>query len=167
MGLKTVTWAFATGECGGENWGGLAPSAVATANVQSFASAGRQYIISTGGAAGSFTCGSDAGFDKFIRTYYSPAMVGVDFDIEGGQSQSDIDNLVQRVLAAQRNYPGLRFSFTLATLGGDSPQSLGALGQEAMSSITRYGLKSYKVNLMVMDYGSTTPCPYRQSTSLT
>jgi chitodextrinase len=154
-GVKSVTWAFATGECGSENWGGLTPSAVANANVQNFVSAGKTYIISTGGAAGSFTCGSDAGFTKFIQTYYSANMRGVDFDIEAGQSQATIDNLVQRVINAQRTYPNLRYSFTLATLGGNSPQSLGSAGVTVMNSIRSHALSSYTINLMVMDFGST------------
>jgi chitinase len=152
--LKTVTWAFATGECGEESWAGIAPSAVANANVQGFAAAGKQYIISTGGAAGTFTCTTDAGFDKFVNTYLSRGMIGVDFDIEGGQSQSDIDDLVQRVVAAEKVYPNLRFSFTLATLGGSAQPSLGALGVDVMNSMAKFGLKSYSINLMVMDYGS-------------
>ena len=87
-----------------------------------------KYIISTGGAAGSFTCGSDAGFETFINRYASSSLAGIDFDIEAGQSQADIDNLVARVKNSQAKHPGLRWSFTLATLGGNSPQSLGSIG---------------------------------------
>lgn len=36
--LTTLTWGFATGECGTENWAGLPGSAVAAANVQNFVS---------------------------------------------------------------------------------------------------------------------------------
>jgi chitinase len=32
-GGKTITFAFATGECGSENWAGVAGDAMATANV--------------------------------------------------------------------------------------------------------------------------------------
>ena len=46
----------------------------------SMLNAGKSYIVSTGGAAGVFTCGSDAGFTKFIDTYKSSGMVGVDFE---------------------------------------------------------------------------------------
>ena len=155
--LKTLTWAFATGECGSETWGGLPPSAVAAANVQSFVSSGKFYILSTGGAAGSFTCGSDSGFEKFIQTYNSANLLGIDFDIESGQSQSVIDNLIQRVIVAQRNHPNLRFSFTLATLGGNAPQSLGSIGVTVMNSIKSAGLTKYTINLMTMDYGSAIP----------
>ncbi|WGS53354.1 glycosyl hydrolase family 18 protein [Paraburkholderia sp. D15] len=155
--LDTLTWAFATGECGSENWAGLTPAQVAGANVQNAVNAGKRYIVSTGGAAGSFTCGSDAGFSKFIQTYYSANMVGVDFDIEAGQSQDDINNLVQRVIVAQRSYPNLRFSFTIATLGGNSAQSLGGTGMMVMNAIQSAGLTNYTVNLMTMDYGSAIP----------
>jgi hypothetical protein len=153
-GAKTVTWAFATGECGSENWGGVQPSALVSANRQLFINAGRNYIISTGGANGSFSCGSDSAFEAFIQRYYSANMVGVDFDIEGGQSQDVINNLVQRVKVAEGNHPTMRFSFTLATLGGNSPQSLGTYGVMTMNAIKQYGLSNYIINLMVMDYGS-------------
>ncbi|AJK48837.1 glycosyl hydrolase family 18 protein [Burkholderia plantarii] len=151
---KTVTWAFATGECGSESWSGLTAAQVASANVQNWVNAGRSYIISTGGAAGSFTCGSDANFTKFINTYNSANLKGIDFDIEAGQSQTDINNLVLRVKAAQASFPNLRFSFTIATLGGNAAQSLGSTGVSVMNAIQAAGLKNYIINLMVMDYGS-------------
>jgi chitinase len=152
--LKMTTWAFATGACGSETWGGLAPAAVAAANVQNFVNAGTKYIISTGGAAGSFTCASDADFETFVNRYASSSLAGIDFDIEAGQSAADIDNLVARVKASQSKHPGLRWSFTLATLGGNSPQSLGSMGVTVMNSIKSHGLTGYIVNLMAMDYGS-------------
>lgn len=155
--LNTLTWAFATGECGQENWAGVTPQQVVSSNVQNTINAGKTYIISTGGAAGSFTCGSDAGFDKFIKTYYSPNMLGIDFDIEAGQTQDVVNNLILRVITAQRNFPKLRFSFTLATLGGNAAQSLGQTGVMVMNAIKSYGLTHYTINLMVMDYGSATP----------
>ena len=152
--LKMITWAFATGACGSETWGGLAPAAVAAANVQNFVNAGTKYIISTGGAAGSFTCASDANFETFVNRYASSSLAGIDFDIEAGQSAADIDNLVTRVKNSQSKHPGLRWSFTLATLGGNSPQSLGSMGVTVMNSIKSHGLTGYIVNLMAMDYGS-------------
>ncbi len=153
--LKTLTWAFATGECGSENWAGVTPAQLVAANVQSFVSSGKYYVISTGGANGVFSCGSDSGFAKFIQTYNSANLVGIDFDIEGGQSQDVINNLIARVKVAQGQFPNLRFSFTLATLGGNSPQSLGPIGVTVMNSIKSAGLTNYLVNLMAMDYGST------------
>jgi len=152
--LKMITWAFATGACGSETWGGLAPAAVASANIQNFVNAGTKYIISTGGAAGSFTCASDANFETFVNRYASSSLAGIDFDIEAGQSAADIDNLVTRVKNSQSKHPGLRWSFTLATLGGNSAQSLGSMGVTVMNSIKSHGLTGYIINLMAMDYGS-------------
>ena len=152
--LNEITWAFANGACGSETWGGLTPAAVAAANVQNFVSAGVKYVISTGGAAGSFTCTSDASFETFVNRYASSSLAGIDFDIEAGQSSADIDNLVARVKASQSKHPGLRWSFTLATLGGNSPQSLGSMGVTVMNSIKSHGLTGYIINLMAMDYGS-------------
>lgn len=58
-GLRGLTWAFATGECGAEQFGGFSPASLASANVDRFVQAGRGYIVSTGGANGAFTCGTD------------------------------------------------------------------------------------------------------------
>ena len=151
---RAITWAFATGQCGSENWGGIQPAALVAANVQNFVNAGKKYVISTGGAAGVFTCASDSGFETFVNRYASSSLAGIDFDIEGGQSQADVDNLVQRVKTSQPKHPGLRWSFTIATLGGNAPQSLGSMGAMVMASIKSHGLSNYLVNLMTMDYGS-------------
>ena len=153
--LQAITWAFATGSCGSENWNGVSASAFANANVGSFVNAGKKYIVSTGGAGASFLCTSDANFAKFIQTYYSANLLGIDFDIENGQSQSDINNLVARVSTAQATYPNLRFSFTLATDGGNESQSLGDLGVKVMTAIQNYGLKNYTINLMTVDFASS------------
>jgi len=153
----SATWAFATGECGSENWAGVTPAQLVSANVSKWVAAGKKYIVSTGGANGVFTCGSDAGFEKFISTYDSSSLQGIDFDIEGGQSQTVINNLVARVKAAQGGHPGLRFSFTLQTLGGNAPDSLNALGDMVMNAIKAQGLTNYVVNLMAMDYGNPIP----------
>ena len=151
-----LTWAFATGECGSEGWAGVTPAEVAS-NIQGFVNAGKKYIISTGGQAGVFTCGSDANFTRFIQTYLSSNMIGVDFDIEGGQSQDVINNLVARVKVAQAAYPNLRFSFTLQTLGGNVSPGLNQLGEWVMSAIQANNVSKYIINLMTMDYGSTGP----------
>lgn len=165
-GLDVMTLAFATGECGAENWAGLAPDALVNANLANFAAAGKSYIVSTGGAAGAFTCSTDSGFDAFIRRYLTAGLIGIDFDIEGAQTQAQIDSLVLRVIKAQKTYPSLRFSFTLATLApslganvavdssASSPDPLGFAGQMVMKAIKKFGLQNYFINLMVMDYGS-------------
>jgi hypothetical protein len=152
----TLTWAFAAGNCGAETWDGIDGASFAAANVQAFVNAGKYYIVSTGGWAQQFKCTSDAGFTQFLQRYYSSSMLGVDFDIEGGSAvdwtQSDVDNLVLRVMAAQKTYPNLRFSFTVGTTGG-SATGLGSYGQMVLNSIAYYGMTNYLINLMVMDYG--------------
>jgi len=157
--VKVLTWAFAVGECGRENWMGADAQKFAAANVPAFNAAGIGYIVSTGGQAGVFTCSSDAGMEAFIARYASPRLLGIDFDIEGEQTPAMIDSLVQRAVAAQRNHPQLRFSFTLATLAASdgSRASVNALGQSVLRAIRARGLADYTINLMVMDYGPANP----------
>jgi len=97
--------------------------------------------------------------EAFIVRYASPRLVGIDFDIEGKQTPEMIEALVRRAVAAQRNHPQLRFSFTLATLAASdgSRASLNALGQGVLRTIRAQGLASYTINLMVMDYGPPQP----------
>jgi hypothetical protein len=153
----TVTWAFATGSCGAETWAGVTPAALIAANVSAFASSSKYYIVSTGGANGVFTCASTSGFLSFVKSYYSSHMLGVDFDIEAGQSASDIANLVQDVKAAESSYPTMRFSFTVATLGGTTGLPPGGLGETVVNAIKSAGLVNYTVNLMTMDFGAASP----------
>lgn len=158
--VPAVTWAFATGECGSENWAGIQPDALVQSNLQSFVNAGVDYIVSTGGAAGAFTCSSAAGMRTFINRYASNNLVGVDFDIEAGQSQAAIASLVQQVAAVQSEYPNLRFSFTVATLGSSNGTvtsnpygDLNVTGYNVVKAVQQYGITNYTINLMVMDYG--------------
>ncbi len=158
----TLSWAFAVGECGTETLGALNAQKVAAANVPAFERAGIDYIISTGGEGGLFSCGTDAGMEAFIARYASPRLVGIDFDIEAKQTPEIVDALIQRVLVAQRRHPHLRFSFTLPTLAASdgSRASLNAQGRGVLQAIRRHGLTGYTINLMVMDYGapSTANC---------
>jgi chitinase len=155
----TLSWGFANGECGAETLGGLDAAAVAAANVAAFDRADIGYIVSTGGEAGVFTCGSDAGMEAFIARYASPRLVGIDFDIEGKQTPAMIESLVQRAVAAQRKHPKLRFSFTLATLAASdgSRANVNPLGQSVLRAIRAHGLVNYTINLMAMDYGPPQP----------
>ena len=61
--------------------------------------------------------------ESFIARYASSHLVGIDFDIEGGQSQSDIQNLVNSAAGAPVAVPEPKFSFTLATLGASTAAS--------------------------------------------
>jgi len=157
--LPAITLAFATGACGSETWGGVPPASFAAENVPQLNSAGLNYVVSTGGEAGTFTCTSAAGMDSFIARYSSPHLVGIDFDIEGGQSQSDIQNLVAAAAGAQSQYPKLQFSFTIATLGASdgSYGGVNSLGNEVVQAVLGSSLKNYVINLMTMDFGGASP----------
>jgi hypothetical protein len=152
---SALTWAFATGECGDENWSGVPGQQVADVNVAAFEKAGVDFVISTGGQGGVFTCASDKGMARFLKRYASPRLVGIDFDIEAAQTPAQIDSIVQRARNAQRAAPALRFSFTIATHAASdgSRQSLNKTGETILSAIRKHGLKGYVLNLMVMDFG--------------
>jgi chitodextrinase len=154
--LPAITLAFATGACGSENWGGVPGASFASENVPQLQAAGLKYVVSTGGEAGTFTCTSTAGMESFIARYASPDLVGIDFDIEGGQSESDIQNLVAAAAGAQAEYPNVQFSFTLATLAASdgSYGGVNSLGNEVVEAVLGSSLKNYVINLMTMDFGS-------------
>ena len=154
--LPAITLAFATGACGSETWGGVLGASFASENIPQLQAAGLNYVVSTGGEAGTFTCASTAGMDSFIARYASPHLVGIDFDIEGGQSQSDIQNLVAAAAGAQAQYPNIQFSFTLATLGASDGSYAGvnSLGNETVEAVLASTLKNYAINLMTMDFGT-------------
>jgi chitinase len=165
-GISVLSLAFASGECGDEHWGSVRAQQLADANVQRLQQAGLPYIISTGGEGQVFACSTDAGFEKFVQRYASPALLGFDFDIESTQTEEGIRELVQRLPLAQKNYPTLRFSFTLATFassdGGGA--SLNATGERVMKALQDFGVQGYVINLMVMNYGPGTAanCVVRQ-----
>jgi chitinase len=106
-----------------------------------------------------FTCSTDAGMEAFIARYASSRLIGIDFDIEAGQTAEMIDSLVRRAASAQRRHPRLRLSFTLATFAASdvTRASLNRHGEMVMQAIKAAGLADYYVNLMVMDYGDAKP----------
>jgi chitinase len=154
-----VTWAFATGECGAETIAGQPGERIAAANLPGFEAAGVDFLVSTGGQGGSFTCASDEAMERFLSHYASPRLRGFDFDIEAGQTQAQIDSLLARIARAQRRHPGMRVSFTLATLAAQdaSGAGLNALGRHVIERVRALGVQDYLVNLMVMDYGPPAP----------
>ncbi len=154
--LPAVTLAFASGSCGSETWDGVSGASFAAENVPQLNSAGLNYVVSTGGEDGVFTCTSTAGMEAFIARYSSSHLVGIDFDIEGGQSESDIQSLVASAAGAQAEYPNIQFSFTIATLGASdgSYGGVNSLGNEVVEAVLGSGLKNYVINLMTMDFGS-------------
>ena len=150
-----LTWSFATGECGAETWADRPGQAIADANLPAFQRAGIGYIISTGGQGGVFTCGSDAGMERFIARYLSPQLIGLDFDIEAGQSPAAITALAQRLAVVRQSHPQLRLSFTLATFAASdgSQASLNATGVQVLAALRSAGVDGFVINLMVMDFG--------------
>jgi hypothetical protein len=161
-GGNTITLAFATGECGGENFGGVPGAVMAASNVPLLDAAGVDFIVSTGGAAGSFTCGSDAGFEAFLGRWRSAHLVGIDLDIEAGQSAQQIAALVARIAAAHVTHPSLRFSLTIATLANtDGAPSLNVHGTDTLQAMRDAFGDTWPgyvtVDLMTMDYGGPSP----------
>jgi hypothetical protein len=159
MPNKTLVWSFASGTCGAESWAGIT-SAMEATNVQTFVNAGKTYIVSTGGANGTFDCPNPQSFISFINTYNSANLVGIDFDIEGGQSQQVVDNLINATIAAEQQFPNLTFSFTIPSLGSLSanPITGGSVGGTVVNEIKRLNLGgNYIVNLLAFDFGSTNP----------
>jgi len=154
----TLTWAFASGECGDEVWFDQSAADVAK-NVAMFAKAGRPYIISTGGAEHMFTCASAAGMERFLQRYDSARLVGVDFDIEDKQTPEQVDALMAAIKDAQKRRPKLRYSFTVATHAASdgSQDSLNPLGESILAAVKRHGVQDAVFNLMVMDYGPASP----------
>lgn len=156
--IAAVSLAFASGECGQEHWGTLDADQVARTNVAAMAAQGLKYMISTGGEGNVFTCHSDAGMEKFISRYASPALLGFDFDIESTQTEAQIRELVQRMKVAQGQWPHLRFSYTLATLAASdgSGTGLNATGIAVMKALKEADAQGYFINLMVMNFGPAT-----------
>ncbi len=156
----TVSWAFATGECGDERWAeGVDTDAFARANVAAAVAAGQRYIVSTGGALGVFSCASDAGLRRFVARYDSPLLAGIDFDVEGEQTAAQIAALAQRAATLRRERPALRVSFTLATHAGAdaAARGLNATGLAVLAALREAGAEGVVINLMVMNYGEPDP----------
>lgn len=157
-GLQEVRWAFATGDCSNENWAGIQAESFAVPNVNSFSTANVPYTLSTGGAAGSFTCSAGEDMKSFLDRYNSNSLIGIDFDIEGGRLEStQINSLVNSIAYVKNNYASyanLKVSFTLATLAAGNGLTIQTAldGNNVMNAIAQSGLQDYYINLMVMDY---------------
>jgi chitinase len=152
---RTLSWAFAIGDCGAERWGDFDTAAFAARNVAEFSRAAMPYVIATGGEAGAFTCSSADALGRFVARYDSPELVGIDFDIERRQTPRQIAELVRAAAAVARARPDLRFSFTLATFAASdgSLRSLNATGAAVVAAIAAEHFDRAVINLMVMNYG--------------
>jgi chitinase len=156
---EVLIWAFASGDCGQERWGDFDTEAFARENVRAHEAAGRDYMLSTGGAVGVFRCDDDAAMLRFVERYAGPRLRGIDFDIEGPQTPAQIDALVQRAKAVHARWPQLHLSFTVATHAAvdGSRRSLNATGEAVLDSLRRARLDDAVLNLMVMNYGRPDP----------
>lgn len=151
---RVAFWAFATGECGQERWGPQDQADYVEGLLRQAVAEGRDYVVSTGGEAGIFTCSSEAGMRRFVERHLTPRLVGLDFDIEGRQTPAQISALVQQVAWAAQQWPQLRMSFTLATHASADGRGLNATGEAVMRALAETGLRERAViNLMVMNYG--------------
>ena len=161
--LPAITLAFATGACGSETWGGVPGASFATENVPQLADAGLNYVVSTGGEAGTFTCASTAGMESFIARYASPHLVGIDFDIEAASASR-----TSRTWSPRRREPSR--STRNCSSRSRSPRSqhptaaTAGSTRSATRSSRRFGssLKNYVINLMTMDFGSATAGVWRR-----
>ncbi len=154
--LPAITLAFATGTCGSETWGGVSGADWAAENIPQLQNANLDDVVSTGGEAGTFSCNSTAGMDAFIARYASPNLVGIDFDIEGGQTESQIQDLVDAAAGAQSQYSNPAV-FVHARHAGSIRWQLrrGELSrQRGRRGGTDPASRNYVINLMTMDYGS-------------
>lgn len=156
--FAAITLAFATGDCGSEDWG-VPTAAITKVAIPALSRDLVDYVISTGGEGKTFTCASPKSFVAFVRRYQSPFLQGIDFDIESTQTPAEIKALVADAAYAEKLFPDLRFSFTLATWAGADGKRAGlnTLGATVVRAIKASTLRHYTINLMVMDYGKTSP----------
>ena len=155
----TLTLAFATGECGAETIAGQPGADVARATVPPLEAAGVDFVVSTGGEKGRFTCASPQGMEDFLSHYRSVRLAGIDLDIEGERTAAELAALMNAVAVSQLRHPGLRWSLTLPTFAGtDAPRAgLNRVGVAALSAARASGVRAFAVNLMAMDYGKPSP----------
>lgn len=153
-----ITLAFATGDCGSEDWG-VPTTAITKVAIPALSKDFVDYVISTGGQGKKFTCASPKAFAEFVRRYQSPFLQGIDFDIEYTQTPAEIKALVADAVHAEKLFPDLRFSFTIATWAGSDGKRAGLnqLGATVVKAIKASTLSHYTINLMTMDYGKTSP----------
>ena len=116
-------------------------------------------IISFGGEDGtdiSVNCSNSALVTAYqnVITTYNPS--GLDFDIEGAlvATPSAYNNMISALVKIQAKYPNLPISLTLPVL----PSGLDNNGLAVVQAAKTAGL-NFDVNIMAMDYGSSSQCP--------
>src|SRR5207302_1418645 len=128
--ISTWFWSPTTCTGGGGNGGGGGGGAGGGGGGAGGGGSGGGGGTGTGNGSLVFSAYKDTSINMNWNTHVITTNVGVDFDIEAGQSQAVINELVARIKTAHASYPNLRFSLTLATLannnGASTAQSLGA-----------------------------------------
>nr|WP_244250410.1 hypothetical protein [Rathayibacter festucae] len=155
-GSSAVTLAFASGTGDAPNWAGVTADEFRS-SIDQLVAADVDYVLATGGASAVFTANA-AQLDSFISRYASKNLIGIDFDIERGQTAAQIRELADAAAMAEVKYPNLRFQFTLPTAAASdgSRYSLTDVGVTTVEAIKASGVQHYTVNLMAMDYGLPT-----------
>ncbi|ROQ16210.1 carbohydrate binding protein [Rathayibacter sp. PhB93] len=155
-GSSAVTLAFASGTGDAPNWAGVTADEFRS-SIDQLVAADVDYVLATGGASAVFTANA-AQLDSFISRYASKNLIGIDFDIERGQTAAQIRELADAAAVAEVKYPNLRFQFTLPTAAASdgSRYSLTDVGVTTVEAIKASGVQHYTVNLMAMDYGLPT-----------
>jgi len=166
-GFKAITLAFldATNGCA-VGWGGLGGTlptdtlpngSTILSIVQELQSAGVEVIISFGGADGTepaLNCTSASQLQALYQSVINRYNVKMlDFDIEGGatSNQASITLRDQALVGLKAANPGLVISYTLPVL----PTGLINTGVNILTSAKSDGLALDVVNVMAMDYGSS------------
>ena len=122
-----------------------------TVAISALEAEGVSVIISWGGANGSIqsSCTTasqvQAMYQSVFNTY--PRIIGQDFDIEGGISNSVVAQALAGLKAAN---PGKLISLTLPVL----PTGLVSAGINILDACASAGFNPDVVNVMAMDYGS-------------
>jgi len=159
-GLKAITLAFLVDGGCVATWGGLGgnvnnatfPNGTTVASaISALEAEGVSVIISWGGANGSIqsSCTTASQVQAMYQSVFNayPGIIGQDFDIEGGISNSVVAQALAGLKAAN---PGKLISLTLPVL----PTGLVSAGISILDACASAGFNPDVVNVMAMDYGS-------------
>jgi chitinase len=161
-GARSLTLAFVTAAEGCRpSWGGQTPigSAAVSAPVGRLEAAGVAMRVSFGGASGTelaLSCRNipdlEAAYGTVLDRYHATA---ADFDLEG-RALVDRAAIARRAaaVAALQSRSGRRLAVTLTV--PVTPRGLGAPALAAVRSMRAAGVRLDAVNLLAMDYGSST-----------
>ena len=153
--LPAITLAFATGACGSENWGGVQVR-LRSENVPQLQSGRPEIRGLDRRRSRHLHLRLRSGHGIVHRPLRQPGLVGIDFDIEGGQSPIGHPEPGRRRGGSAGAVPEHPVTFTLATLAASDGSfgGVNSLGNEVVQAVLGSSLKNYVINLMTMDFGS-------------